>query len=103
MSDTEIQLDPDKIKKNSGMRMLCKLMLNSFGGKFRECLKKPQTVVITNASDLYHAVSNPLHEINSICICTDDLLEIVCTPLDTKVKDPRQTNIFIAASTTCSA
>ena len=98
-----IKLDPDKIQHNPGMRTLCKFMLNRFWGKFGERLRKPQTMAITEAGDLYRAVSDPLWNINAIRICTNDLLEIVRTSIESKVENPGQTNIFIAAFTTCIA
>ena len=98
-----IALDPDKIQKNPGRKATSKLSLNSYWGKFGENLLKARTYTVTHPGELYELVSNPLLDINTIRVCTEDRLEVVGTPLKQDLADNGKINIFIAAFTTCHA
>ena len=98
-----INLDPDKIEKNPGRKATSKLSLNSYWGKFGENLHKALTYTVTHPGELYELVSNPLLDINTVRVCTEDRLEVVATPLKQDLPDNGKINIFIAAFTTCHA
>ena len=72
-----IDLDPQTITKNPGRKATAKLMLNSFCGKFGERQNKPHTETIYSPADLFRKLTNPLLEVTTIRMCTDDLLEVV--------------------------
>ncbi len=48
-----ILLDRKKLVKNPGLRVLAKLMLNSFWGKFGQRINVSRTEVVTDQSRLY--------------------------------------------------
>lgn len=98
-----IALDPTQIAKNPGRKATAKLCLNSFWGKFAENLHKSSTSVITSPQELYAAVLNPLMNITSIHICSEERLELVHTSHQDEWVENGKTNIFIAAMTTCWA
>ena len=98
-----ISLDPAQIVKNPGRKATFKLSLNAFWGKFGENLLKSITYAISDPADLYALVSNPLININTVRVCTEDKLEVVVTPLKQDLLDNGKINIFIVAFTTCHA
>ena len=98
-----IQLERAKIKKNPGRKATAKLMLNSFWGKFGERANKPCTVAIDNPSNLYNYLFDPLFNVSTLRLCTDDILELVYTHHQDNIEPSCKTNIFVAAFTTCWA
>ena len=98
-----IALSPALIGKNPGRKTTAKLMLNSFWGKFGEHLNKPKTVTITSPAELFTVVNNNMININTICICTEDVLEVVYAHIQDEEPQNGKTNIFVAAFTTCLA
>ena len=66
-------------------------------------MRKNKTAVVGTPADLYSLVLDPLAEISSIRICSEERLEVVnSVPQDEYVENGK-TNIFIAAFTTCHA
>ena len=55
-----IQLDPEKIVVNKGMRQLAKLCLNCFWGKFGQAEPIPQATIVRDASEFYNTLE-PLY------------------------------------------
>ena len=98
-----IALSPALIGKNPGRKATAKLMLNFFWGKFGECLNKPKTVTIASLAKLFTVANNNVININSIRICTEDVLEVVHAHIQDKETQNGKTNIFVAAFTTCLA
>ena len=98
-----IALDPEKIVKNPGRKATAKLMLNSFWGKFGENLRKSKTKQLTCPSELYDLVTDPLKEVTSLRICSEDVLEVNYTAVDDECVENGKTNLFVAAFTTCHA
>ena len=98
-----IQLVPNQITKNPGRKATAKLMLNSFWGKFGENLNKSQVTSITEAHSLFQMIEDPLHNVERIRICSEDLLEVVTKEEETNQLDNGKRNIFVAAFTTCHA
>ena len=98
-----IALSPALIGKNPDRKTTAKLMLNSFWGKFGEHLNKPKTVTITSPAELFTVVNNNMININTIRICTEDVLEVVYAQIQDEEPQNGKTNIFVAAFTTCLA
>ena len=98
-----IALDPATIAKNPGRKATAKLMLNSFWGKFGENLRKSSTQTVTNPADLYQLVTDPLKNVTSIRICSEEVLEVLYTAPTDECVENGKTNLFVAAFTTCHA
>ena len=116
-----IQLEYRNVKKNPGRKAIAKLMLNryvsvvvggetdsvaflcSFWGKFGERLNKPRTTTIQQPSQLLSLLTNSTLNVNTLRICTDEVMEAVTTSIEENVNKGSKTDIFIAASTTCHA
>ena len=124
-----IRLDISKIAKNPGRKATAKLMLNryffsifffcilslhpshpyfffiscSFWGKFGERANKPTTVTVQNPAHLFRLITDTTLDINTIRICTDDVMEVVHTSVEDNVVKGTKTNIFVAAFTTSHA
>ena len=98
-----IKLDPEQIVKNPGRKATAKVMLNSFWGKFGERMNKPKTEQVTTPARLFSIVSDPLLNITTIRICTEDILEVVYTFVADDAPTGNKTNTFIAAFTTAQA
>ena len=95
-----IELNPDMIKEKKGRKTTAKLMLNSFWGKFGENLNKSAVTTVDSPAALFQMVSDPLHPVQTIRICNDDLLEVVYKSNKSYQLDNGKRNIFIAAFTT---
>ena len=91
------------IKENKGRKTTAKLMLNSFWGKFGENLDKSAVTTVDSPAARFEMVSDPLHPVQAIRICNDDLLEIVHKSNKSNQLDNGKRNIFIAAFTICLA
>ena len=74
----------------------------SFWGKLKR-LNKPIPVTVKNPSHLFSLLSVAALDINTLRLCTDDILEAVYTSVDDNVVKGIKTNIFVAAFTTCQA
>lgn len=98
-----IKLDPAQIQKNPGRKATAKLMLNSFWGKFGERMNKSNIETVTTPSQLFSLVSDPLLDIRSIRMCTEEVLEVAYTSNKDNAPKGSKTNIFIAAFTTAQA
>ena len=98
-----IALSPALIDKNPGRKATAKLMLNSFWGKFGERLNKPKTVTIASPAELFTVVNNNMININTIRICTEDVLEVVYAHIQDEEPQSGKTDIFVTAFTTCLA
>lgn len=75
----------------------------SLWGKFGERPNKATTVTIHNPSHLFNLITDTTKEIQTLRICTNDILEGVYTSVKENVVKGKKTNIFIAAFTTCHA
>ena len=80
-----------------------KLMLNSFWGKFGERTNKSKVLQLKQPHELFNILTDGANDVQSLRVCTDDILEVVFK--QTPENDPPnpKTNIFIAAFTTCWA
>ena len=75
----------------------------SLWGKFGERPNKATTVTIHNPSHLFSLIADTTKEIQTLRICTNDILEGVYTSVKENVVKGKKTNIFIASFTTCHA
>ncbi|XP_046391641.1 uncharacterized protein LOC124159770 [Ischnura elegans] len=59
-----IDLDPQNIRENAGMRSLAKLMLNSFWGKFGQRENLPQCSILKSGDEMYKLLHSPHVEVS---------------------------------------
>ena len=91
------------VEKNPGRKQVAKLMLNSFWGKFGERTNKSKVEQVKQPSQLYRLLTDSANDIQTIRICTDEVLEVVYKQTIDNDLPNAKTNIFIAAFTTCWA
>lgn len=75
----------------------------SFWGKFGEKINKPTTVTVKEPSHLFSLLSDTTKDINTLRLCTDDILEAVYTNVQENAPKGSKNNIFIASFTTAYA
>ena len=92
-----VQLEPNKIEKNSGRKQVAKLMLNSFWGYFGEKPNKTQTLTVTSPGDLFDIIEEAGNNIHDIRICTEDIVELNVSKVEEEIIPGSITNIFIAS------
>ena len=100
-----VTLTSSLITKNPGLRVLAKLCLNSFWGKFGQRLNMRQTEFFheSEVDKFFQTLSNPTKEVTNFHIISDDMIQMEwnykkdCLPGDNK------TNIYLATFTTCWA
>ena len=98
-----VNLDPDNIKKNPGLRSLAKLCLNSFWGKFgqRDCMTNSKYV--TDEAEFFKTLADPTKKVVNWHILSEDMVLMDLQPSKDFIPGSNLTNIFIAAFTTCHA
>ena len=72
----------------------------SLWGKFGERQNKPVTYCITQPSKLFQLLEDPVNEIHSVRICSDDVMELVVSKAEDEFQRSFKQNVFIAAFTT---
>ena len=101
-----IKLDRVKIEKNPGRRQVCKLMNNSLWGKTGQAGNQPNTKVVYTAKDFNKIVFNDAYELGIIePLPNHGYAWQITYKLKSKyvAKEPRNTNVYVAAFTTCLA
>ena len=93
----------ENVQKNPGRKQVTKLMLNSFWGKFGEKTNKSKVEQVKQPSQLYRLLTDSANDIQTLRICTEEVLEVVYRQTDDNDLPSAKTNIFIAAFTTCWA
>ena len=88
---------------NPGRKQVAKLMLNSFWGKFGERTNKAKVEQVKQPSQLYRLLTDAANNVQTIRVCTDEVLEVVYTQTEDNDLPSAKTNIFIACFTTCWA
>ena len=99
----KIQLEYDKIKENPGQAKLSKLMLNSMWGKFGQQENKTQVAHFNEPQDFCEFLDSDRFDIRYISILDEDNVEIHYKMENDEILPGINTNIFIAAFTTCWA
>ena len=98
-----IQLNRENIEKNPGRRQCCKLMVTSLWGKTGQRGNMPRTVVVYNTSDFNALVFNDEYELGIVDrLPHHDYAWQITYKLksDFLAKEPRNSNVYIAAFTT---
>lgn len=98
-----IQLTPENMIKNSGLRSLAKLCLNSIWGKFGQRPDKTKKMFINERDQLLNLVTNPSYETQSLfALSSESVLASYKLIHNSCVKQPN-VNVVIAAYTTAHA
>ena len=97
-----MNLDPEKIVENRGLRKISKLCLNSLWGKFGERENKPQHKLIRSVRDFYAILLDDKKIVKDFVIVNEDtiIIQFVNTCEDERYVS---SNVFIAMFTTCLA
>ena len=72
----------------------------SLWGKFGERQNKPVTHCITQPSQLFQLLEDPVNEIHSVRTCSEDVMELVVSKAKHEFQRSFKQNVFIAAFTT---
>ena len=98
-----VQLRPEYIEKNPGLRSLAKLMLNSFWGKFGQQTNKTQVREFVDPIEFHKFLNDDKRDVRHVGVINDDLVEVFSKY--TADNDPvhPHLNIFVACFTTCWA
>jgi len=98
-----IQLNRENIAKNPGRRQCCKLMVTSLWGKTGQRGNMPRTVVVYNTNDFNSIVFNDEYDLGIVDRLPHHEFAWQITfklKSDFLAKEPRNTNVYIAAFTT---
>ena len=103
-----IALDVSKIPEtgqNEGLRSLAKLLLNSLWGKFgqRANMLQCQYISDTEAEKLFQIISDPSKIVSSFDIVSPEMLAVFWKRTENFARHAPNTNIYLAAFTTCWA
>ena len=99
----KIQLDPTKIEKNSGLRTLTKMMLNSMWGKFGQKPNKTQVKEFDDPIQFHEFHDSDKYDVRYVSVLTEQRVEVHYKhQLQDDPVSPNL-NIFIACFTTCWA
>lgn len=98
-----IELDPELIERNPGLRSVAKLALNVFWGKFAQRTNLTRTAVIRNDEELMDLLTSPNFEVQGIAFANQDVLYASYDSREEAIGVPSNTNVVIAAYTTAQA
>ena len=98
-----IRLDYNKVKKNTGLRALAKLMLNSFWGKFGQRSNMQQVDIIDNPKMYFDKLTSDREDVTAVNFISDETVEMRWKYKEEFVESSTKTNVIIAAYTTSQA
>ena len=101
--DEGIALEREKVVKNSGLRAVAKLCLNSLWGKFGQRSNLKQTEVVKTRETLLNLLTCPDKEVLSILPVNDETLYVNWQYREEAVTSSPNTSVVIAAYTTAQA
>ncbi|XP_026281535.2 uncharacterized protein LOC113208654 [Frankliniella occidentalis] len=89
------------MKRNEGMRMIAKLILNSFWGKMGEKTLRGVTKFANSFTSMMEVINDPTLEIRSMLPLGEECLQINCMPKEDCEDSLRTSSLINAAFTTC--
>jgi hypothetical protein len=96
-----IDLDPNLMKKNEGMRFVAKTLANSLWGRFCMNVIRSESKIITAPADLFKMLGDPNIEVKSLlCASEKNVLVTYESALDLIQPDPT-VNCVVGAYVTC--
>ena len=96
MEQEGIQLDPNNIEYNAGLRALAKLMLNSLWGKFAQRPNMAKTEQIRDPQVYFDYLSSDEINVLDTSLVSDDMIEIQYEYTDNFIQPNAKTNVVIA-------
>ena len=98
-----IEMDPEKIEKNPGLRTLAKMLLNSMWGKFGQRTNKTQVREFDDPKKFSTFCISDTLQIKYVGIQSDDCVKVQYTLQEEDESISLNLNIFVACFTTCWA
>ena len=101
-----IELDPDAIERNPGLRQVAKLMLTSLWGKFGQRGNLPKVRICTKLKQFLEIMFNPRYKILAAepCPLNHNVYQIgYCEVSAYLAQEPPCSNAYVACFTTCWA
>ena len=98
-----IELQQNQIEFNPGLRMLAKLALNSFYGKFGQRSNRKKSHFIQEEKQLFNILTDVTNTVQSWHIINEDLMLLETTQSEEFENWSVAGNVFIAAMCTCWA
>ncbi|XP_055340393.1 uncharacterized protein LOC129589579 [Paramacrobiotus metropolitanus] len=98
-----VDLEYNKINPNPGLRALAKLCLNSFWGRLGMQDNKLNTMYISEPEKFYDMLLSGKYHVHSWDLFNDDVVQITYTTESNFVDRNPNTNVILAAFTTCWA
>src|SRR5436190_2172200 len=98
-----IALDASNIARNSGLRSVAKLCLNSFWGKFGQRSNLPTTEIVKTHQRFMALLTNPEYEVTDILPVNDEVIYVSWRMRREAVTPSPITSVVIAAYTTAQA
>jgi hypothetical protein len=98
-----ILLEKSKIQRNSGLRSLGKLILNSFWGKFGQRENQSKALIIRDPKEFFKLLTTPEIQVNTVTEINEEVLLVNWQYKDEVGESLRSGNVVIAAYTTAQA
>ncbi|XP_053392147.1 uncharacterized protein LOC128554859 [Mercenaria mercenaria] len=98
-----ILLEYDKIEENPGLRLLAKIMLNSFWGKFGQCPNLTQTSFIDDPVQFIDMMNSDKQEIKNVRFINEEEVQLDSAYNNDFIEASCRTNVVVAAYTTAQA
>ena len=98
-----ILLEFDKIQDNPGLRLLAKIMLNSFWGKFGQRANLTQTTYIDDPVQFIDMMSSDQQEVKNVRFINDNSVQLDWVYSSDFIEATSRTNVIVAAYTTAQA
>ena len=98
-----MELDPEVVEYNPGVRSLAKLMLNSFWGKFSQNPVKDKSMYCMDTSDLYKLLFGNKVEVKNVTSFNEDVAYAVYTEWEEFVQQLQNANVTIGGFTMSQA
>ena len=98
-----VRLDPTRICKNSGLRKIAKLLLNTLWGRFGMNLNKSRIEIISNRDEWFTMLADENFVIHDVQESNPEILQVVYSERADMHLGGNQTNVPIAAFVTSYA
>ncbi|KAK3926575.1 putative DNA polymerase [Frankliniella fusca] len=96
-----IVINPENMLRRPALRVLSKLILNSFGGKFGERPLRPKTELIYEYTDLLKLATDHNKKVKALIPLGDDCLQVNWMPVEDSEVSLPTSSIVHASFTTC--
>ena len=98
-----IQLDENKISKNSGLRSIGKLCVNSFWGKLGQRTNLTSHTYITDPNEFFSLWADQTKDVVDVTIISDEMVRVGWKKNEELELPHPSVNVVLASFTTCNA